>query len=278
MLDWCRHCVVHARMTDEHLPPRAADNSSPVTLYNEQDGALVVVRSYSDGHVIPSLCSSCNNRASRRGLPQAYTAWRDDVVSHVNLAAATYEFQTGGARTDLWALQKPDGGAFVLPIEHGKDVLSKRMMNLHPGRIARQILGMTLAVQASRNLLDNHPQLAAAYSSDGPTSIEPFSLHVALADAGMNYFSSGVRSVTVDLGSGRSTGIGFWMISFPPFLMCLVDGPEAPIAATRIDQWLAYPVSAVFGRHERKVVYPIANQEELLVAKMYADLDRMRSA
>jgi hypothetical protein len=278
MLDWCRHCLVHTRMTDEHLPPRAADNSSPVTLYNEQDGALVVVKSYWDGHVIPSLCSSCNNRASRRRLPQAYTAWRDDVLSNINLAAATYEHHTGRARTDLWALRKPNGGACVLPpIEHGKDDRSKQMMNLHPGRIARQILGMTLAVQASRNLLDNHPQLAAAYSSDGPTSIEPFSLHVALANAGLNYFSSGARSVTIDPRSGRSTGSDFWMISFPPFLMCLVDGPKAPIAATRIDQWLAYPVSAVFDSRDRKVAYPIANQEEPLVAKMYADLNRMRS-
>jgi hypothetical protein len=260
-------------MTDEHLPPRAADNSSPVTLYNERDGALIAVESYRDGHVVPSLCSPCNNRASRRGLPQAYAAWRDDVVSHVNLAAATYEFHTGRARTDLWALQKPDGAAFLLEVEHGKDVLSKKMTNLHPGRIARQILGMTLAVQSSRDLLDNHPQLAAAYSSDGPMSIEPFSLHVALANAGLNYFSSGVRSVNFDLGRGRSTDISFWMISFPPFLMCLVGGPKAPIAATRIDQWLASSVTAVFSRQERKVAYPIANQNELLVAKMYADLD-----
>lgn len=233
-------------MTDEHLPPRAADNSSPVTLFNERDGTLVVFDSYRHGHVIPSLCSRCNNGASHRGLPQAYTAWRDDVVSHVNLAAATYEFQTGRPRTDLWAWQKPDGTAFLLGVEHGRDANSKQMTNLHPGRIARQILGMTLAVQASRDLLDNYPQLAAAYFSDGPTSIEPFSIHISLANAGLNYFSSGLRSVTIDLGSGRSSDAGFWMISFPPFLMCLADGPAAPIAAARIDQWLARPVGAVF--------------------------------
>lgn len=212
-------------MTDEHLPPRAADNSSPLTLYNERDGALIAVRSYWDGHAIPSLCSPCNNRASHRRLPQAYTSWRTDMLGHINFAAATLEFHTGRARTDFWKLQKPNGGAFFLPVEHGKGVDSKQMMNLHPGRIARQILGMILAVQSSRELVDNHSNLAAAYSSDGPTSIEPFSLHVALADAGLNYFNSDARSIRIDLRSGDSTDVGFWTISFPPFLMCLANGP-----------------------------------------------------
>jgi len=275
MFDWCRHCGEQARMTDEHLPPRAADNSSPVTLYNEQDGALVVVKSYRDGHAIPSLCESCNNGASRRGLPQAYTAWRDDVLSKINLAAATYEHHVGGAQTDLWALQKPDGSAFFLPIEHGRDELSKQMTNLHPGRIARQVLGMTLAVQASRSLVDNHPQLATAYFSDDPASIEPFSLHVALANAGLQYLSGVGQLVSIDLRSGLSTGSNFRMIGFPPFLMFLVNGPEAPITATRIDHWLAHPVSAVFGRRDRQVAYPIANPDELIVKKMYAEPDSL---
>lgn len=270
--DWCRHCAEDAAMTNEHLPPRAADNSSPLTLYNEREGELAAVGSYWDGHAIPSLCSPCNNSASRRRLPQAYTSWRTDVLGHINLAAATFEFQTGRARTDFWALQKPDGGAFYLPVEHGKGVDSKQMMNLHPGRIARQILGMILAVQASRELVDNHSQLVAAYSSDGPTSIEPFSLHVALADAGLNYFSSDARSIRIDLRTGHSTDIGFWMISFPPFLMYLVNGPESPTAATRIDQWLTHPINHFFSKHEREVAYPIANRNEPLVAKMYADL------
>ncbi|QQW36306.1 hypothetical protein [Mycobacterium marinum] len=261
-------------MTDEHLPPRAANNSSPMTLYNERDGALVAAKSYLEGHAIPSLCAPCNNRASRRGLPQAYTAWRTDVLAHINLAAATLEFNTGRARTDFWTLQSPDGGAFYLPFEHGKGVDSKKMMNLHPGRIARQILGMILAVQSTRELVDDHSNLTTAYSSDGPTSIEPFSLHVALADAGLNYFNSDARSIRIDLRSGNSTDVGFWMISFPPFLMCLANGPEAPIAATRIDQWLAYPIDRVFPKNEREVAYPIANQDEPLVAKMYAGLGR----
>lgn len=255
-------------MTDEHLPPRSTGNSSHGTLYNEQEGALVAIRSYRDGHAIPSLCKSCNTGASNRGLPQAYQAWRDDVVSNLELAAATYEYETGGARADLWGLQKRDGGALAIPIEHGRDALTKQMTNLHPGRIARQVLGMTLAVQETRGLLDN-PQLKAAYFSDGPASIEPFSLHVALANAGINYVSDGLVSLRIEVGTGRSTGTDFWIISFPPFLMCLVDGPVAPIEAAPIHQWLGHPVNAFFGKQERNVAYPIANHAHPLVAKMY---------
>jgi hypothetical protein len=216
-----------------------------------------VIRSYRDGHTIPSLCKSCNTGASNRGLPQAYQAWRDDVVSNLELAAATYEYKTGGA--------------LVVPIEHGRDTFTKQMTNLHPGRIARQVLGMTLAVQATRSLIDNNPQLKAAYFSDETASMEPFSLHVALANAGINYFRDLVVSLRIEVETGRSTGIDFWMISFPPFLMCLVDGPVAPIEATPIHQWLGHPVNAFFGKQERNVTYLIANQAHPLVAKMYAD-------
>lgn len=127
---------------------------------------------------------------------------------------------------------------------------------------------MTLAVQGTRGLLDN-PQLKAAYFSDGPASIEPFSLHVALANAGINYFSDGLVSLRIEVGTGRSTGTDLWIISFPPFLMCLVDGPVAPIEAAPIHQWLGHPVNAFFGKQERNVAYPIANYAHPLVAKMY---------
>jgi hypothetical protein len=130
-----------------------------------------VLRSYTDGHAIPSLCGPCNNGASNRGLPQAYAAWRRDVVQHLNLAAATYEHETGYAREDLWSLRTSNGGAFWLPFEHGRGDGRAGMTNLHPGRIARQVLGMVLAVQSDRRLLDEYPQMASAYFSDASGSI-----------------------------------------------------------------------------------------------------------
>ncbi|MDT5028972.1 MAG: hypothetical protein QOE61_5398, partial [Micromonosporaceae bacterium] len=128
------------------------------------------------------------------------------------------------------------------------------IVNLNPGKIVRQVLGMLLAVQDSRHLRDTHPQLAAAYFSDQPASIEPFTVHVALANAGLAYSRSGVLSVSIDLtgaGDSSSTTTEFWAIAFPPFLIFLVNGPTAPIEATRIDQWLAYPVGRGFNKRDR---------------------------
>jgi hypothetical protein len=135
---------------------------------------------------------------------------------------------------------------------------------------------MILAVQGTRHLLDSHPQLAAAYHSDEPASIEPFALHVALANAGLNYFKDVLVSGSIDLIGqggikGRFSTTRSWMISFPPFLIFLTSGPKAPIDATCINQWLGYPVSHAFSKKDRKVSYPIADPSALLVRKMYQD-------
>lgn len=258
-------------MTEEHLPPKVAGNASPTTVYTEQDGALAVLRSYQEGHTIPSLCLADNNRASDRGLPQAYALWRDDTIGHLQEAAAAFHHVTGQSHNDMFSVAK-DTGAFTLPMEHGRRLGTERIVNLNPGKIVRQVLGMMLAVQDSRHLLDTHPQLASAYFSDGPTSIEPFTLHVALANAGLAYFRNSVLSVSVDLtGQGPFSSTEFWAVSFPPFLILLTSGPQVPIEATRIDQWLAYPVSVAFSKRDRKVVYPIADPRELLVCKLYQD-------
>jgi hypothetical protein len=155
-------------------------------------------------------------------------------------------------------------------MEHGTKLGSKYIENLNPGKIARQILGMMLAVQARRDLYDGHPQLASAYHSDGSTSIAPFTLHVALANCGLNYFTDAVTPAAIDLTSGSvSTGRPFWALSFPPFLLFLTSEQSAPIEATRIDQWFAHSLNETFDKHGRKVSYPIADQRELLVTMLY---------
>ena len=271
MFDWCRLCGEHKPMTEEHLPPKVAGNASPTIVYTEQDGALAVVRSYQEGHTIPSLCRADNNRASDRGLPQAYALWRDDTIGHLLGAAAAFHHVTGLPHNDMFSVAK-DNGAFTLPMVHGRGLGTQHIVNLNPGKIARQVLGMMLAVQDSRHLLDAHPLLASAYFSDGPASIEPFTLHVALANAGLAYFRNSVLSVSVDLtGQGQNSSTEFWAVAFPPFLIFLTSGPKAPIEATRIDHWLAYPLGVAFSKHDRKVVYPIADPRETLVRKLHQD-------
>jgi hypothetical protein len=267
--DWCRHCGNHGPMTEEHLPPRVAGNKSPITVYNEQDGALTVLRSFEGGHTVPSLCAADNNKASDRGLPQAYALWRDDTIGHLQEAAAAFHQVTGQPHNDMFFATR-ESGAFILPMEHGTKLGSAHIVNLNPGKIVRHVLGMMLAVQGARYLLDTQPQLAAAYLSDEPASIEPFALHVTLADGGLGYFRDAVLSVSIDLtGDGESRTTEFWAVAFAPFLILLTNGPKAPIEATRIDQWLDYPVGLAFNKRDRKVRYPIADPRELLVSKLY---------
>jgi hypothetical protein len=276
--DWCRHCGNHKEMTLEHLPARATGNNSEFTLYQELGGEFIPLRQFTEGHALATLCRECNTGASERGLPQAYTGWHRDVVGHVQLCAAAYHHVTGGDPSDFWALSRPEDRAFLVPMEHGRGVDPQKMTNLHPGRIVRQILGGFLAVQNNRRLLDDHPQLRAAYFDDGPASIAPFTLHVALANAGTAYLNTSAAAVTIDLVTGRSAAIESWIISFPPFLMLLVNEEHPPITATRIDHWFQQPVTATFARNSRIVEYPVADRNELLVSKLYGDVDRLPRA
>ncbi|MFQ6397584.1 hypothetical protein ACLMAJ_29580 [Nocardia sp. KC 131] len=138
---------------------------------------------------------------------------------------------------------------------------------------------MVLAVQRTDALLKQHPQLAATYFSEDSSSIAPFSLHVALADAGINYLNSGAMLATIPLTADAaaamadsSPGIRFWMISFPPFLICLTEGEKSPITATRIDHWFDQPTNKTFPKSMRKTAYPIALHNEPVVRHLYAGL------
>src|SRR5262245_13012292 len=121
-------------MTEEHLPPRTAGNTSPVNVYNEQDGVFTVLRSFSGGHTIPSLCETDNSKASDRGLPKAYALWQDDTVGHIQEAAAAFHHATGRPHNDIFFVAREDG-AFTLPMEHGTRLGSKHIVNLNPGKI-----------------------------------------------------------------------------------------------------------------------------------------------
>jgi hypothetical protein len=82
--------------------------------------------------------------------------------------------------------------------------------------------------------------------------------------------------VSIDhAGDGGSTSTEIWAVAFPPFLILLTGGPKAPIEATRIDQWLDYPVGIAFSKRDRRVRYPIADPRELLVSKLYQDQQKL---
>jgi len=276
-MDWCRHCGELREMTKEHIPPRGAGNKEPITIFaDDADGVLQVIRTCQEGHTVPTLCEECNHGATRRNLPQAYQRWRQDTINYLALLGHKVHKETGLDPNAIFEWIGDDGAYMLPPMEHG-GALGSDLVHLHPGRISRQVLGMMLAVQADRHLIDNVPTLAQAYFSDDPASIDGYSLHVAIANAGLAYFSAGALAVTVDLG-GKSPArpTRFWAIASPPFLLMLAEGQDAwqdaPVQATRIDQWLTYPRNGIFNATDRRVAYPIADRRELLVAKIYQDI------
>lgn len=276
--DWCRHCGKDEVLTKEHIPPRATGNDASGTLFREIEGVLQAFENFSDGHAVPTLCGPCNNGASDRGLPQAYTKWQEDTIFQLQQVAAAFSAKTGKKPNELWAHEAAPGEPFILPLVHGQGT----SITLQPGRIARQVLGMILAIQMDKYLITEYPQLQQAYESKGPVDISPLTLHVALANAGMNYLTSGAGHSTLDLQSGSASQLqGFWMLGCPPYLLVLAEGDDAPISGTRIDHWFDYPAkdkpsTEQFSKGARRVSYPLANRKkDLLVGKMYQDQNRM---
>ncbi len=251
VVDWCRHCLTEAVMTLEHLPPRSAGNDQPIRVFNET-GQPRLIREFLDGHAIPRLCDKCNGGASNRNLPAAYKLWRNEVIGAVRSATSKHSQVRAFSiwRTDL-----------VVDIGHS--------YALHPGRIVRQVLGMVLAVQDDRELADHYPQLRDAYFSEVAASIEPLTLHVALANTNLSYFTDVVMYLQTDhrTGESRVTPLRLW--SFTPFVAVLVEGDTPPWRALRIDQWLQHPTDYCFRKHDRRVGYPIADRSDTIIAKLY---------
>lgn len=247
--DWCRHCRSVTAMTLEHLPPRSAGNDQPVHLVDDEG---TVLQAFEDGHAIPTLCKACNGGASHRGLPAAYKLWRQEVIAAIESTTAT---ESAGKAFNIWRT------TLDVPVEHG--------YSLHPGRIARQILGMVLAIQGSPELHHRYPQLQAAYLSSGPWSIGPLTLQLALANTDFRYFTSELAAVTLNTHSGTSAVLGMHVWCFAPFLVALVEGDAPPWAALRIDPWLELPTTYHFRKRDRKCSYPIADRSNLLVQMMY---------
>lgn len=243
-LDWCRHCTErNVVMTREHLPPRSAGNDQAISVL---DGEGTLIEDFTEGHAIPTLCEGCNKGASDRRLPLAYKLWHEDVVEAINARAAAASV-VGGHRSR------------AVDVDHDYAV--------HPGRIARQVLGMLLAVQSRPSLTEEHPQLREAYfSEEEGQSIEPLTLHLALANTGFGYLRDVMEVVMKDPRDGTVQLMDLRLWSFPPFVAFLVDGSVPGLPALRIDDWLAHPTSRHFHKRDRHVSYPIADRRNLVIA------------
>lgn len=251
--DWCRHCLRDdVAMTLEHLPPRSAGNSSPV---RERSDAEQILREFNEGHALPVLCDSCNGGASDRGLTNAYKLWRLEVIDAIE--THTHR-ESGGRPYNVWRTES------VVQVEHG--------YNLHPGRIARQLLGMLLAIQDNSQLASEHPALRETYFSEDTASIAPMRLFVALANTNYRYFTDALAAIRLDLKTGSSVSATMRLWSFSPFVAVLIeDGSDAPFPSLEVGDWLGHPTTHHFRKSDRSVGYPVAPRFDPLVAMLYGN-------
>ncbi len=239
-------------MTLEHLPPRSSDNAGSM---RQQNDAGEIIREFTEGHALPVLCRGCNGGASERGLPNAYKLWRLEVIKAIEDHTAR---ESKGRPYNVWRTDPP------VEIGHG--------YNLHPGRIARQLLGMLLAVQDRPDFSTAKPALREAYFSDEGSSIAPARVYVALANTNYGYFSDAVSAVNLDLVTGAATTTPMRLWSFSPFIAILTaDGSDPPFPALSVEEWFAHPGSYHFHKADRHASYPIAPRFHPLVALMYGD-------
>lgn len=234
----------------EHLPPRSADNAEPVHLLDDAGNRI---KEFVDGHALPVLCEADNKAASDRRLTSAYKLWRLEVIDAIEQHTLRHSH---GRAYNIWRTDS------VVEIDHG--------YNIHPGRIARQVLGMLLAVQDSPDLSRNNRALRHAYFSDEGASIAPWQIHVALANPGFAYWTDAIANVHLNLRTAAATATTLRVLCFAPFLAVLVeDGAAPPFPAFRIDGWLEHPLRYHFRKADRHVAYPVARRSNPMVARLY---------
>lgn len=241
-LSWCRHCGAVAPMTAEHIPPRSTGNDQPVnSVINPFDlqRTLQAVAEWADGHVVPSLDERCNNRASNWGYVDEYRKLHDLVLAVARPAS--------GLQGD-----DPLRQATPLRVELPYDVM--------PARLARQIIGMFLAVQEDEHLFASAQvlvDLIGGDPSDGGRrrrdglDISPFRLYMSVGTRS-GYGTTPMAALTIPLTASPLT--------LPPGarvkqseLLLLALAPLVFVLANedRIDAGLDITAWAAFSEHQR---------------------------
>lgn len=247
-------------MTREHVPPRSTGNRTPVGLVADPFDLNSVVRQvaeWHDGHVVSTLDSTCNKRAGDWGYVKEYRRWFELFVAEAKAAAAT----TG---TD------PLRGTKPFEIELSYDV--------HPGRFARQVLGMFLAVQATEHLFATYPALPELIGSDpsdgsqrrmGGLDISPLRLYLSVCNARWSYAAVPMLAVTTRL---RPTSQLLWTPpSSPPrpdelLILCLspfafaLTTADASDLGRDISHWTRWSADQRPSKRDRRFIVPTADQ------------------
>jgi hypothetical protein len=271
--DWCRHCGVPGQLTAEHIPPRSSNNDSPVgRVVNpfKLDAVVQEVAAWNEGHVVSTLDPTCNHRASKWGYVKEYRRWFRLFEERArSIARLTHVDPLRG--TEPFEIRLP--------------------YDVQPARFARQVLGMFLAVQSTKDLFTTHSTLSELIGpdpSDGQKrrstglDIAPLHLYLSVYNANWKYLNQGMLTVETSLDrDGR-------LLPTPPqslqplfsetFILCLA--PFAFVLTTRnahdqgheISDWTKWSVDLRLRKNQLLLVLPTADRlHDTLRAMVYPD-------
>jgi hypothetical protein len=261
IISWCRHCGRPGALTNEHVPPRSAGNDAPVGLTADPFDLESVVREvaeWDDGHVVGTLDSVCNQRASDWGYVAEYRRWFELFVAQARAVTAK-------KNTD------PLRGTQPFEIELPYDV--------HPARFVRHVLGMFLAVQATEYLFAAHPVLPELIGPDRSNTskrradginIAPLRLYLNACNANWSYLTAPMLAVETNLASQSpvlwtppsSTHSQFndvLVLCLSPFAFVLTT-KDASDLGRDISPWAQWSVDQRPRSSERRLAIPTADR------------------
>ncbi len=260
--DWCRHCGAGARMTEEHLPPRSTGNKGAIRGWTDADvdpvDASVVqeaIRTWPDGHTVPTLCDPCNAKPSSWKYVLEYGRWRDFFVEAMRIHVT----ETGSD-----------------PFRAGRNHDVELPYDFNPRRFAGQIAGMFLAAQRYPVLREGNPGLVEAVGGglsrdEGPpggVDVAPVDLRLGLGNADFVFSQNTAILGTTTAAGPRPSGLlvpvpttvttSYQVGLFAPFVFTLVEsGPTPPWPSISITGWLQLGHHDRLSKQHRKIRVPV---------------------
>jgi hypothetical protein len=274
VISWCRHCGRPGALTNEHVPPRSVGNDAPVGLIADPFDLESVVREvaeWDDGHVVGTLDSVCNQRASDWGYVAEYRRWFELFVARARAVTAK-------ENTD------PLRGTQPFEIELPYDV--------HPARFVRHVLGMFLALQATEHLFAQHHVLPELIGPDRLNTskrrvdgidIAPLRLYLSTCNASWSYLTTPMLGVETNLGSQghvlwtpssstRSQFNDVLILCLTPFAFVLTTKDGSDLGRD-ISPWAQWSVDQRPRTNDRRVAVPTADRLQGAIRAMVYPTD-----
>lgn len=242
------------------MPPKSIENKRPVGSIDDPFGTHSIVREvaeWDEGHVVKSLDFECNSRASRWGYVREYRVWYDLFRS-----AAIEKVKA----TKLDPLRGDQPFELALPYD------------VHPARFVRQVVGMFLALQETRDLFDGFPglrQLIGPGSSNlrdrrkEGVDVAPLSIYMSVCNGRWVYTRRPMSTVETKISNisetnensaqDQSNTTDVSLLSLAPFVFVISTG-ESQGLGHEITEWAKWPVDQRPSKSSRMLRIPTANR------------------